>query len=234
MKLLAPKRPPINLNLRNSTLVKQSTDYLFKSIGNQDYYLTSLNLKFCFLTFEQLIALGNSLRFNKTLVKLDLSNNALKACTARFVLDALLDNVCLTELGLAGNFLDDEFAIDLSHVFEDNSVLYRVDISKNPIGPEGGKAILNSLLMKNETVGSLGDIEQNVYMGVRLKEELRQVLSLNNSSSDKRITQIRDQKEAAKKSFVVEKEGDDPRVKAEFGGSGADKNSIKAPPSRQM
>lgn len=178
--------------------------------------------------------MGNALRFNKTLVKLDLSNNALKACTARFVLDALLDNVCLTELGLAGNFLDDEFAIDLSHVFEDNSVLYRVDISKNPIGPEGGKAILNSLLMKNETVGSLGDIEQNVYMGVRLKEELRQVLSLNNTSSDKRMTQIRDQKEAAKKSFVVEKEGDDPRVKAEFGGSGTDKNAFKAPPSRQM
>jgi hypothetical protein len=52
VKLLGPKRPPINLNLRNSTLVKQSTDYLFKSIASQDYYLTSLNLKFCFLTFE--------------------------------------------------------------------------------------------------------------------------------------------------------------------------------------
>ena len=107
------------------------------------------------------------------MVKLNLSNNALKACTVRFILDALLDNVCLTELSVAGNFLDDEFAVDLAHVLEDNSVLYRVDISKNPIGPAGGKAILNALLMKNETLGSLGDIEQNVYMGVRLKEELR-------------------------------------------------------------
>ena len=70
-------------------------------------------------------------------------------------------------------------------------------------------------------------------MGVRLKEELRQVLLLNNSSSDKRLTQIRDQKEAAKKSFVVEKEGDDPRVKAEYGG-GKNNTTIKAPPSRQM
>ena len=167
-------------------------------------------------------------------MKLDLSNNALKACTIRFILDALLDNVCLTELGLAGNFLDDEFAVDLAHVLEDNSVLFKVDIAKNPVGPAGGKAILNALLMKNETLGSLGDIEQNVYMGVRLKEELRQVLNLNNQSSDKRMTRIRDQKEAAKKSFVVEKDGDDPRVKAEFGGANADKNTIKAPPSRQM
>ncbi len=179
-----------------------------------------------------MIALGNALRFNKTLVRLDLGNNAMKPCTARFILDALLANVCLSELGLSGNFLDDEFAVDLAHVLEDNPVLYKVDISKNPIGPAGGKALLNALLMKNETLGSLGDIEQNVYMGVRLKEELRQVLILNNSSSDKRITQIRDQKDAAKKSFIIEKEGEDPRVKAEFGGSAADKNTIRAPPSR--
>lgn len=106
-----------------------------------------------------MIALGNALRFNKTLVRLDLGNNTLKACTVRFILDALLDNVCLSELGLSGNFLDDEFAVDLAHVLEDNPVLYKVDISKNPIGPAGGKAILNSLLMKNETLGSLGDLE---------------------------------------------------------------------------
>ena len=89
--------------------------------------------------------------------------------------------------------------------------------------------------MKNETLGSLGDIEQNVYMGVRLKEELRYVLVLNNSSSDKRMTKFRDQKEAAKKSFIIEKEGDDPRIKAEFGDpKAAEKNLVKAPPSRQM
>lgn len=43
------------------------------------------------------------------------------------------------------------------------------------------------------------------------------MLALNQSGSDKRMTHIRDQKEAAKKTFVVEKEGEDPRVKAEFG-----------------
>jgi hypothetical protein len=38
--------------MRNSPLLKASADYLFKAIANQDFYLTSLNLKFCFLTFE--------------------------------------------------------------------------------------------------------------------------------------------------------------------------------------
>lgn len=71
-----------------------------------------------------MVALANALRFNKTLVKLDLGGNALKPCTARFLLDALLDNCCLADVSFAGNFLDDEFAVDLAHVLEDNPVLF--------------------------------------------------------------------------------------------------------------
>ena len=44
------------------------------------------------------------------------------------------------------------------------------------------------------------------------------MLALNVASGDKRRTVIRENKEAAKKGFVVEREGEDPRVKAEFGG----------------
>ena len=98
------------------------------------------------------------------------------------MLDALLDNMCLSEVSFANNFLDDEFAVDLAHVLEENPVLFKVDIAKNPIGPAGAQALLSVLLMHNETLGSLGCLEENVYMGVRLREELRQVLLLNNSS----------------------------------------------------
>ena len=158
MKLLGPKKPPFNLNLRNSTLTKHAGDYLFKAINQPEYYLTSLNLKFCYLQPEEIIRLAQSLRFNKTLVKLDLSHNALKACTAKFVLQALLDNYSLNEVSFAGNFLDDEFARLLAVVLEENPVLYKVDIGKNPIGSEGAMYLLTVLLMKNETLGSLGDL----------------------------------------------------------------------------
>jgi hypothetical protein len=83
------------------------------------------------------VSLANALRFNKTLVKLDLGKNAMKPCTARFILDALLDNYCLAEVSFAGNFLDDEFAVDLAGVLEDNPVLFKVDVANNPIGPAG-------------------------------------------------------------------------------------------------
>lgn len=128
--------------MRNSQLTKPATDFLFKSIANSDFYLTSLSLKFCFPSFEQLLELANGLRFNKSLVKLDLSSNALKSSMMKFLLDSLLDNVCLTQLDLSNNFLDDAFARDLAIVLENNPVLYIVNIGKNPIGPKGAHAIL--------------------------------------------------------------------------------------------
>jgi hypothetical protein len=91
----------------------------------------------------------------------------------KFFLDSLLDNVALMEVDLSGNFLDDSFAKDLSLVIQHNPILYKVDISKNPIGPEGAQSLLNCLLIHNETLGSLGNLEDNMYMGVRIREELR-------------------------------------------------------------
>ena len=159
--------------MRNSSLVKPATDYLFKSISSPDFYLTTLSLKFTYPNFEQLLELASALRFNKTLVRLDLSSNALRPQACRFLLDALLDNVSLVDLNLSSNFLDDEFAGDLAIVLGQNPVLWRVDIGRNPIGAGGAKRILECLLQENETIGDLGMLEQNVYMGVRIREEIR-------------------------------------------------------------
>ncbi len=51
-----------------------------------------------------------------------------------------------------------------------------------------------------------------MYLGVRLREEIRQVLAINNAGADKRGAHIRDIKENAKKQFVIEKEGEDPKL----------------------
>ena len=105
--MLGPKRPAFNLNMRNSHLIKSSTDYLFKAISTPEYYLTSLSLKFCYPTFEQIVELSNGIRFNKSLVKLDLSSNGLKTPMVKYLLESLFDNVCLSELRLGSNFLED-------------------------------------------------------------------------------------------------------------------------------
>ena len=113
------------------------------------------------------------MRFSKTLVKLDLSNNSLKTCTIRYILEALLINESLTTLNLHGNLLDDQFGAQLADVLGQNPILNKVDISQNPIGPRGAKAILDVLVERNQTLSSLGDLESNELMGVRVREELR-------------------------------------------------------------
>lgn len=161
-------------------------DYLCKALIHHEYYLTALNFKYCFLPFEFVLQLADALRFSKTLVKLDLSNNSFKSCTIRYILEALLINESLTTLNLHGNLLDDQFGAQLADVLVKNPILNKVDISQNPIGPRGAKSILEVLIERNATLSSLGDLESNEMMGVRVREELRQALQLNNSSRDKK------------------------------------------------
>jgi len=61
-----------------------------------------------------------------------------------------------------------------------------VDISNNPIGPLGAHHILESLLESNESLASLGDLSNNSYMGVRNRENIRQILELNLMGPEKK------------------------------------------------
>jgi Ran GTPase-activating protein (RanGAP) involved in mRNA processing and transport len=102
-----PPNCGMSLNIRNSTISTQGGNLLCKVLQHHDYYLTALNLKFCFLSFEHIQQISSSLRTNKTLVKLDLSNNGLKHFTARYFLDAMLINEHLKIVNFHGNLLDD-------------------------------------------------------------------------------------------------------------------------------
>ena len=104
--------------MRNSTFNRNAMLYLSNAMTNPLFYITALNFKFCYLEFEEILLLSTSMRFNKTIVRLDLSNNGLKACTTKFLFESLLDNYCLAHLDLSNNFLDNEFAVDLAHLLE--------------------------------------------------------------------------------------------------------------------
>lgn len=71
-------------------------------------------------------------------------------------------------------------------------MLYKVDISANPISPTGARLILNAVSEYNDTLGNLGDLDESTFMGVRIREELRQAIKLNNSSSDKKKAHFKD------------------------------------------
>ena len=116
--LFQPKRAGMALNMRNSSITKNCLTYICNCLTNPTFYITGLSFKFCYLEFDQLLTLADGLRFNKSIIKLDLSNNALKSCMVKFLFESLLDNYCLAHLDMSGNNLDNEFAVDLAHLLE--------------------------------------------------------------------------------------------------------------------
>ena len=122
VRILQARRPPISqsLNMRNSRLTLKSLDYLSRCMMAQDFNLTALNLKFCFLTFDHVKKLADALRFNKTLVKLDLSNNGLCSPVANYLIDSLRVNIFVSEVNFHGNTLDDVFAEQLADLLKHN------------------------------------------------------------------------------------------------------------------
>jgi len=170
----------------NSKQNNSSIDYLSKMIQNNDTLITGLSFKFNYLPFEHFVKINDSLTYNKTLVRLDLSNNRFQSSVIGWLLRTLENNKSLADLNLSSNLLDDDFATSLAHCLKKNQILFKVDISNNPIGPDGAKVILNVLLSENDTLGSLGDLSTSVSMGVRVREELNQALVLNSSNHEKR------------------------------------------------
>ena len=192
VRVMQPKRPPTSMsfNMRNSRLSLKCFDYLSRCMQHQDYNLTALNLKFCYLGFDQIKKLADALRFNKTLVKIDLSNNALTPHVGNYLLEQLKTNIYISEIKFHGNRFDDEFAMHLAELLQFNQVLYKVDISDNPISPVGARVLLNVIAEYNDTLGDLGDLSQTTFMGVRIREELRQAIKLNNTSHDKKMSHL--------------------------------------------
>lgn len=186
----------------NSKQTNHSIDYLAKQIQNNDTLITGLSFKFNYLPFEHLLKINDSLTYNKTLVRLDLSNNRFQSSVVGWLLRTLENNKSLADLNLSSNLLNDEFATSLANCLEKNQILFKVDISNNPIGPDGAKVILSVLLSENDTLGSLGDLSTSVSMGVRVREELSQALTLNSSNHEKRKDYITQAKLGTAKTFL--------------------------------
>lgn len=105
-------------------------------------------------------------------------------------MEALKANQSLQILDLSNNFLDTQFAVWLADLLRENPCIHTIDIGKNPIDPEGAEIIKNVLREGNDSLGSLGDLNKNTYMGIRAKEDIQQMLDLNNAAPDKKKFKI--------------------------------------------
>jgi len=102
----------------------------------------------------------------------------------------------------ARHMLSDDRQRQLADILDQNPILHIVDISKNPIGPKGAQALISTLIERNQTLTSLGDLSMNEMMGVRIREELKQALMLNNASHDKKKAFIEQKTAETSSKFV--------------------------------
>lgn len=113
-----------------------------------------------------------------------------------------MTNNTVTEVNLHGNWLNDEFASDLGELLKENPILYKVDISQNPIGNDGALKLLDDLNSKNDTLNSLGDLSQNVLMGVKVRKDIEDALWLNSVSSRAKQSKLKIEANGRGKNFL--------------------------------
>jgi hypothetical protein len=120
--------------------------------------VNGLSFKYCYLQLVEVRILCLALKVNRTLIKLDLSNNAMSSVSGSLINAALRENQTLMDLNLSRNKLCDIFAEGLAGSLRINCTLQKCDISGNCITKVGSKKILDAINSTNQTIESLGDI----------------------------------------------------------------------------
>jgi len=146
-----------SIALVDSKVNNTAIQTVYNALTHQAHHITGLSFKFCFLDTRSVYLLAKALAINRTLVKLDLSNNGLSPITGVYIVKNLKNNITLTDLNLSKNGLNDDFAEALAETLTHNEILWRVDISHNPIGELGGQALLKAIRESNDSLESLGD-----------------------------------------------------------------------------
>lgn len=115
--------------------------------------LRRIYLSYCNLSDDAGKALARSLK-NSQLISLDISHNNIATAGFTAILEALKDNIYLTELYASYNSFDYGCSEALLNLINENQVISVLDLSRSAIGDEGAIAIAR-YLAKNEALCTL-------------------------------------------------------------------------------
>ena len=119
-----------------------------KALQSQDTQLTVLNLQNTSISSSCVITLAEALQSNRTLQRLDLSENEIGYLGAAALAQALKKNQTLTHLQLSGNKIGDSGAKEFVEALQCNETFIFLDLNGNPIswlGAEHFKALSGGL-----------------------------------------------------------------------------------------
>ena len=98
-----------------------------------------------YITNKGAIMIGEAIKVNKTLQKLDISYNSISDDGAAGISDGLKCNISLQELNMSYNKITNKGAKMIGEAIKVNKTLQKLDISHNSISDDGAAAISDSL-----------------------------------------------------------------------------------------
>ena len=125
----------------------------FSECLKEDNTLQELDLSWYYwkanhkITSEEATMIGKAIKVNKTLQKLDISNNNISDDGAAAISDGLTCNISIQELNMSNNNIIDEGAKMIGEAIKVNKTLQKLDISNNSnsISDDGAVAISDGL-----------------------------------------------------------------------------------------
>ena len=170
----------------------------------KDNTLQELNLSQDFWTSEKITSyeakmIGEAIKVNKTLQKLDINNNSISDDGAAAISDGLKCNISLQELYMSNNMITSEGAKMIAEAIKVNKTLQKLDINNNSISDDGAVAIsdglkcnisLQELYMSYNMITSEG--AKMIGEAIKVNKTLQKLDINNNSISDDGTAAISD------------------------------------------
>lgn len=119
---------------------------LMTILANNQFAITALALINWRVNFVDITSLASALKTNKTLHRLNLSDQLVDNKGAKMIAEALKVNTALVHLSLSENRIGSSGACDLAKALETNKTLNYLELLKNNIGDAGANALAKTLI----------------------------------------------------------------------------------------
>lgn len=126
------------------------------------YSITYLSLRYLKLTISEITLISEALKYNTTLLNIDLMNNHIDDTGASIIADAIFHNTTLKTIRLTNNIIRDSGAVAIAKSLETNNSLESLDLGFNMISFEGTLTLIKKIANYNRELQSL-QIDNNIF-----------------------------------------------------------------------
>ncbi len=195
MKMLQRKNNNWNTILLEDCKYKtRNYEILRKYLVDKKCTLNRLSLKLNTIEIYAANSIEKGLKFNKSLIYINLNNCGITDLCGSKIIQALEFNKTLIEIDISKNKLGKLFCQNFGKVLKKNNNLAKVDISKNNEIHDNEFQYVIECLVDNQNIISLGNMEES-KLGIKLRESVEIILQLNKQFNSNKISLHNNMKE---------------------------------------